>query len=209
MPLAHSLADFKTSAAQCDSLIANAHQANPTTSFPILPPIDRQQITVAAFLNLFIAWETFIEGSLHELMTGGATLSGKRPIKYVSPADEAAARALVAGVGRAYFDYGNHNLLKPLVRMYFNKGYPYEPCLSASEQDFADIRTMRHAAAHITSNTQTALEGLATRVLRKPAIGITLYDLLMSSDPTSPTGATIYATYRDKLIVAADLIANG
>jgi hypothetical protein len=209
VPVAQALADFQTNVAQCDSLIANAHKTDPS-SLPILPVLDQQQITVAAFLNLFIAWETFIEVTLHELMTGSPTLSRTMPTKYVSPVNQQAARAFVIGprLG-AYFDYGNHNLVKPLVRMYFQNGYPYEPHFSSIEQDLADIRTMRNAAAHITSSTQTALDSLAARVLRKRVLGISLYDLLMSTDPTSAANTTIFATYRDKLLVAAELIAKG
>ena len=93
--------------------------------------------------------------------------------------------------------------------MYFKDGYPYEPHLSAIHQDLSDLRTMRHWAAHITSGTQTALDGLASRVLKKPASAIELYDLLTAVDPGSAAGATVFVTYRDKLLVAADLIANG
>jgi hypothetical protein len=48
---------------------------------PFLPPIDRQQITVAALLNMFIAWESFLEASLVELMTGGLrqSMDERRP----------------------------------------------------------------------------------------------------------------------------------
>ncbi len=210
MSLVQALADFQSSAAQCDSLIANAHQVDAATKVSVLPVIDRQQITVAAFLNLFIAWETFIEVTLHGLMTGSATLSGKRPTKYVSPVNQQAARALVIGPRTgSYFDYGNHNLVKPLVNMYFEKGYPYEPHFSSVEVDLADIRTMRNAAAHITSSTQNALESLAGRILRKPAFGISLYGLLMAVDPASSVGATVFVTYRDKLLTAAELIVKG
>ena len=39
-------------------------------------------------------------------------------------------------------------------------------------------------------------------------MGIDLYTLLMATDPGS-AGNTIYTTYRDKLLVTADLIARG
>jgi len=209
VPLAQALAKFQNRAAQSDNLIVNAHKVDASSKAAILPVIDQQQITVAAFLNLFIAWETFIEVTLHELMTRSATLSGKKPTRYVCPVSQEAARTLVVGPRGTYFDYGNHNLVKPLVKMYFLNGYPYEPFFSSVEQDLADIRTKRNAAAHITSTTQTALEGLAARILRKPAVGINLYDLLMAKDPGSPSGATVFVTYRDRLLVTAELMVKG
>ena len=37
-----------------------------------------KQITVAGFMNMFIAWETFLESSLVELMTGAPHNQRKR-----------------------------------------------------------------------------------------------------------------------------------
>src|SRR6266852_7824689 len=102
MPIAQILLDFKGNIAQCDSLIANAHRTN-GGGVLLFPAIDRQQITVAAFLNLFIAWEAFLESALSEFMTGSVTINGSVPVKYVSPLHMSAAREIVIGV-RAYFD---------------------------------------------------------------------------------------------------------
>jgi hypothetical protein len=207
MPLVNILNDFRADVAQCDILIANAHRtdANGNSLFPLL---DRQQITVAAFLNLYVAWETFLERSLTELMIGSATLSGALPIRYVSPLNTEAARMMVIGVQR-YFDYGNNDYFRRMVRIYFENGYPYEPHLSSISTDLADLRTMRNASAHITSTTQIALESLALRVLAQPYPGINLYTLLTTIDPRSRTGDTIFLEYKNKLVVAAELITQG
>jgi hypothetical protein len=205
--LAQILHDFNSSIAQCDSLIANAHRAD-AAGVPLLPSLDQQQITVAAFLNLFIAWETFLEASLMELMTGSLTTTGTAPNRFVAPMNTSAARELVTWMGR-YFDYGNHQNVAKAVRLYFENGYPYEPHLSAIYSDLNDLRTMRNASAHITANTQTALESLAVRVTGSPQPGISLYQLLTMTDPRTATRGTIFLTYRDKLAVAAELIANG
>jgi hypothetical protein len=207
LPLTQILSEFKASVGQCDSLISNAHQVGPGGSH-LLPAIDRQQITVAAFLNLFIAWETFLESSMGELMIGSTTISGKLPTRFVSPLDIPAARLLMIGINR-YFDYGNHDNVRRIVAMYFQSGYPYEPHLSSISSDLADLRTMRNASAHITSTTQKALEALAQRILKKPSPNIDLYALLTALDPNSSTGDTIFATYKNKLLVAAELMANG
>lgn len=207
MPLAPILADFRGNLTQCDSLIANAHRVD-AASVPLLPEIDRQQITVAAFLNMFIAWETFLEASLCDLMIGAPTLSGAIPVKYVSPPNLDAARELVIGVMR-YFDYGNNANMRKLVSMYFRNGYPYEPHLSAIESDLNDLRTMRNASAHITSTTQTALESLALRIFAQPHAGISLYRMLTMVDPRSASGETVFVTYENKLNVTAELILQG
>ena len=207
MSLADTLATFQASASQCDALIANAHQAD-ATGLAVLPSLDQRQITVAAFLNLFVSWETFLEESLIKLLIDHPTISGRLPIRYVSPPTIDAARRLVVGVQR-FFDYGNHDNVRKMVSIYFENGYPFEPHLSAINTDLSDLRTMRNASAHITSTTQTALEGLAQRLFSTPQPGIDLYTLLTKPDPRSVLGNTVFAGSREKLMTVAGLIANG
>jgi hypothetical protein len=207
MPLAASIAEFRASVAQCDSLIANAHKQD-SAGVSLLPQIDRRQITIAAFLNMFIAWESFLESSLVSLMIGESTLSGRLPARHVSPATEDVAQQILAG-GMRYFDFADHVRVRAIANIYFDQGYPYEPHLGALVADLQDLKTMRNACAHITSTTQRAVEALAMRVFGRPMSGITLYRMLTAVDPRSTTGGTVFATYKEKLTVAAELIVQG
>jgi hypothetical protein len=206
MTLSDTLSEFQTAAAQCDSLIANAHMNN-SLGVPLFPLIDRQQITTAGFLNLFISWETFLEEALCKLMTGLPTISGSVPTRYVYPPTTELAHSLVVGVNR-YFDYSNHDYVRKIASIFFEHGYPFELTLSAISQDLADMKTIRNASAHLTSSTQTPLESLAQRLFSTPQIDITLYDLLTRADPSTP-GNTIFSMYKNTLLTAAKMIANG
>lgn len=207
MSLVISLNEFKLRAAQCDKLIANTHLTNNSGAY-LFTLEDRRQITVAAFLNLFIAWESFLEDSITKLMSGSQTISGKFPSRYVNPTNQEAAKTLVIGCYR-YFDYANFDNIKRIIIIYFENGYPFEPHLSSITSDLADIRTMRNSSAHITSTTQKALEALAQRIFSTPKPNIDLYELLTISLPNSPNGSTLYSNSREKLLVTAELIANG
>jgi hypothetical protein len=207
MALNQVLAEFQAKITQCDNLISNAHIKDKMGAY-VLPLIDPQQISIAAFLNMFIAWEEFLESSIMDLMIGMATISGRVPVKYVNPASTENARQLIIGINR-YFDYGNHDYVKKIILMYFDQGYPFEPHLSSIISDLADLRTMRNAAAHISSTTQNSLDSLATRIFAKPARGIKLYDMLTAIYPRSSPAETVFATYKNKLNAAAELIANG
>src|SRR5580693_842870 len=103
MTVTATLSEFRTALVQCDSLIANAHKAD-AAGAPFFPAIDREQITTAAFLNMFIAWEKFLEDTLAHLMAGAQTISGNSPTKYVSPTSHGEAKTMVVGTQR-YFDY--------------------------------------------------------------------------------------------------------
>ncbi len=203
MPLTQSLADFKAKIAQCDNLIASAHKVEPNGA-AVFSALDQQQITIAAFLNAFISWEMFLESSLLDLMTGGATISGKVPVRYVSPPSQDAAQKIVIGVMR-HFDYANHQNMIKISSLYFQNGYPYEPHLSAIYSDLDDLRTMRNASAHISSTTQTALESLANRIFAGPKAGISLYQMLTAVDPRSGANETVLAhSKREAAAASAD-----
>jgi len=208
MSLSTILQEFKDATAQCDSLIANAHKVDAATGVALLPAKDQQQITIAAFLNLFIAWETFLEASLKAYMTNEAAINVVHPIKYVSPRDIAGADKIIIGPLQ-YFDYANFDYFMKIIQAYFSGGYPYYVPLSAIASHLQDMRTMRNSSAHISSTTQSKLATLAGRILGAPQPGITLYQLLTSPDARGGVGATVFSFYRDTLIAAAELIAKG
>lgn len=206
MPVATALAAFKAAVAQCDNLIANAHKTDPAGAY-IFPPPDREQITVAALLNAFIAWEQFLEEVMANLMCGAPTISGSYPLKFVTPPTKDAAKKMMIGVMK-YFDFSNHENVGKIAEIYFDAAYPFQPHLRALISELRDLKTMRNASAHASSTTQSALEGLALRIFGMPRPGITLYELLTSPYPGS-AGETVFLVYKNKLAVAAELIANG
>ncbi len=206
MPIAQSLADFQANVTQCDNLIANAHQVD-ANQVHLLPPRDREQITVAAFLNLFISWEEYVEAALNDFMMGEPTTNGTQPVKYVNPTTREHSQKMVVHTHK-YFDFANHENVRRLAKIYFDNGYPFETPMSSIISDLSDLKTMRNACAHLSSSTKAALEALANRILGQPQPGITIYRFLTMNHPNVANG-TIYATYRDKLLVAAGLIAQG
>lgn len=208
MPLADILDRFRVEVRQCDDLIVHAHAVDAAGN-SVLPELDRKQVTAAAFLNMFIAWETFLESAFVDYMTGETTISGRSPVRYVMPQNPAAAKAMLIGINRRYFDFGNHDFVRKMASIFFQNGDPFEPHLSSLVGDLADIRTMRNASAHITSTTQAALEAFALRLFGAPRPNIDLYGVLTSRDPAGAPGQTILALYRNKLLTGATLIATG
>ena len=109
-----------------------------------------------------------------------------------------------------YFDFANQDNVRKIAKLYFDADYPFETPLSSINGELVDLKTIRNACAHLSSTTRTALEGLATRILGQPHPGISVYRLLTTIDPRVQGNATtVYAAYRDMLIAAATLIAQG
>ncbi len=207
MTLGASLVALQTESAQCAALIATAHRLD-QTGLPIFSVAEREMITTAAFLNFFKLWERFLEESIAKYLSGKRPIGGAYLKKRASPRDEDSARNMLIGVMK-FFDYANHDNVRKIARIYFDGGGPFEPHLSAVFTDLGDLRIMRNAAAHISSTTQTSLEGLAQRLFVTPQPNITLYDMLLRADPRSATGETVFASYQAKLLATAELIARG
>jgi hypothetical protein len=207
MPIAQSLATFQAEVAQCDSLIISAHQTDAVGNV-LFSQRDREQITVAAFLNLFIAWEGFVEAAMTDFMMGDATTNGNQPVRLVTPTTREHAVKMVIHIGR-YFDYANHDNVRKIANLYFDTGYPFEVPIKSIIAELSELKTMRNACAHISSSTQTALEALATRIMGQPQPNITIYQLLTMLKPHGQGNITIFASYRDVLLIAANLIAVG
>jgi hypothetical protein len=192
---------------ECDDLVAAAHKQDASGVF-LFSPLQREQITVAAFLNLFIAWEGFLEDAITKYMSGERPISGGNVVRYVAPISQSDAKLMIIGINK-YFDYANHENIKRISNLYFQNGYPVEPHISSITTDLSDLRTMRNASAHISSTTQKALEALAQRTFSTPKSGITLYTLLTSTLPNAGNNLTVFKYSQQKLLSAANLIANG
>lgn len=206
MSLTQSLAAFRTGMAQASNMVSAAHRLD-AAGQSLFSAAEREVITVAALLHSFKAWEGFLEVAFSKYLIGRPSIEGRRPKKFAKPKDLASAQSMIIGVMK-YFDYANHENVKRMSKIYFQNGEPFDNNLSAITTDLSDLRVMRNSAAHISSTTQAALEALAQRLFTVPQPNITLYDLLLRIDPTSPTGETIFASYQRKLDVTAELIAK-
>jgi hypothetical protein len=171
-------------------------------------PRDREQITQTAFLNMFIAWEEFIEASIGDFMMGELTIGGNQPVRYVTPPSRDHSGKMVVHMS-PYFDYANHENVKKLARLYFDTGYPFDTPINSLTQELSDLKIMRNACAHKSSSTKAALEGLGLRIFGSPQAGITVYQMLTANDPRTNPIVTVYASYRDKLLLGAGLVAQG
>jgi hypothetical protein len=75
--------------------------------------------------------------------------------------------------------------------------------------DLYDLKTIRNAAAHLTSTTQQKLDSLGTRKLKRQCNDLKVSDILFTFDPDSATNETVLTTYLNKLDICAEGIANG
>lgn len=207
MSLIDSLTTFRVSVAEVNSFIVLAFQQGGDGNYA-LQQNQREFITDSAYLKLFIAWETFLETSFIQYMLGEPSILGNVITRYVQPQDEQHANRLLIGTQR-YVDWSNPGTVKTLSILHFASGNPFDIFVSSIMKDLSDLKTIRNAAAHLTSTTRQQLDSLGERKLKRPCNNLKVSDILFAVDPDSVANETILTTYLNKLDVSAEGIANG
>jgi len=207
MSIAQNLNDFRASVTECQSFINYAHTKYARGNYKIAANL-REFIGESSFLKIFIAWETFLEQCFIDYLLNEASILGNMPVKWVHPRDRDHALKMIVHTQK-YIDWANPEMVRKLSQIYFHNGFFFNSQLSAINAELLDLKTIRNSAAHLSSTTSAKLDGLSSRLLGRPCVNFTAYDLLFSINPTSTTGATILDNYLTILDVSAEIIANG
>ena len=173
----------------------------------VLTEQERSFIVDSALLRIFIGWETFLEKSVVAYMMGNASSVGRKPTRFVSPTSEVHAHQILIGTQK-YVDWANPDIVRKLTQLHFENGEPVGAVVSSIHSDLLDMKTVRNAAAHLTTTTAASIDALATRKLEKPSSGIAVSHFILSIDPKGDGTLTILDGYLGLLDTAADQIAN-
>lgn len=206
MVIANALQEFLASAGQANAIISAAYRLDTSNCF-FFTATEQAVLVESAFLRLFVAWEAFLEETFVNYMLGEKSLQGNILQRYVSPRDLDHAHSMVVG-GMRYADWSTPDVVRKLAKLFFDGGEPYETVLAQIHTDLLDLKTVRNAAAHLSSATSAQLDAVATRVLMSPATGMTVARFVLHSNPKSATGESMIQTYSATLQTAAHLIAH-
>jgi hypothetical protein len=206
MGLASALADYGANIARAQGYISNAHARDASGNF-VTPADHRAFIVDAAFLRMFIAWETFLESAFVAYTLGESSLGGRAPVRFVSPPNEHHSKLLLLGTQK-YVDWANPEIVRKLASNCFQNGEPLGQVVSGIQGDLFDLRTIRNAAAHLTATTAQPLDGVASRKLGVMTSGATVSSLVLSIDPNGNGTDTILDSYLTTLDAAANAIVH-
>lgn len=205
--LIDSLNAYRASVIEIRGYISIAFQTDAAGAY-LLHVAQRNFITESAFLKVYIAWETFLESAFVKYMLGLQTVKGTNIAKYATPVDPTHANNMLIGV-QSFVDWSRADVVLKLSSLYFEVGNPFQQYMSTIVPDLQDLKTIRNSLAHLSSTTTIKLDALASRLLNKAVVNISVPDLIFSIDPTSGTGATIMDIYLTKLDIVAEGISNG
>lgn len=207
MALIDSLNDFRNSIVQAKSFIAIAFMMDTAGNY-LLVPTQRDFIADSAFMKIFIAWESFLESATIRYMLGEQSISGTPVTRYVQPLDQAHAHKMLIGTQK-YVDWANPEIVRKLCNIFFDPlSNPFNTFISSINSDLIDLKTIRNAAAHLSSTTSAQLNSVAGRILRRVVLNTTVSQLIFSIVPASPARQTVLDMFLSKLDIAASGIAN-
>lgn len=144
------------------------------------PLSQRQKVVIVelGFLQLFLAWEDFLEHSFVRYMCGARTISGYAPVRYVQPPTMRDAQSMILQLGRPYADWTNVEDVIALAKLYFKNGEPYESALRPLRADLGHMTVIRNSVAHRSEKSRLKLEdvtrGLIGYVPRALTAGVLL-----------------------------------
>lgn len=207
MPLIDCLNSFRNSINEARGFIAIAFQQDAHGNY-LLPQNQRDFITDSAFLKIFIAWETFIESAFIKFMLGQPSINGNVTPCYVQPVDEDHAHKILIGTQK-YVDWANHEVVRRLSTLYFPNGNHIYTFFCSIQLELSDLRSIRNAAAHLSSTTSKGLNSVGSRLLGSTQTNLTVSQLIFALDPVAGNGNTFLDSYLAKLDIVAEGIANG
>jgi hypothetical protein len=201
----NNLSEFRSGVAQVNNYIAIAYKTAEDGS-DICTPVEKEFIISSAFLKMFIYWEGFLENAFIIYLTGGSSTNGDTLTKYSNPRDENHAHRMIIGTQK-YVDWANHEIVMRLSNLYFENGSPIQSILASIATELSDLKNIRNAAAHISTTTQTKLDGIASRILGTNVTNTTVDQFIMQPHPDDAS-ITILQGYQNILDIAAENIAS-
>jgi hypothetical protein len=204
MTTADCLQKYRDSVLEAESFISEAHNKDASGNY-IHPVRYRNFVISSAVVKFSIAWESFLEHIYCAFLLGEQDTQGRIVPCCVSVSSLEHAHKLLIGTNK-YFDWTNPDLVVQLSSLFLNPDNPIKTAINSTKSDLLDLKTIRNAAAHISSSTQQKLDSVASRLYGHQAINSKVEEVITFM---RPDGKTQWAYFKDLLDVAAENVAKG
>lgn len=172
------LADFESTLRLAAQVSKKTHRLGVSGQY-IVSADERELVTSACFVRMFVAFEEFLESSFGHYGTGGLSIRGASASCFVNPPDVDHLHRMYIGMMR-FMDWSTPDRVKELAKLYFVDGEPFVTPLSSAHSDLLDMKTVRNGASHVSRTTTSALDSLYGRWTATPRSGVTAYEVLTS-----------------------------
>lgn len=166
----------------------------------------RDFVIESAFLKLFIAWETFLEGCFLLFLLGQQPRTGVPVTSLARPNGLEHARGMLIGTQR-YVDWANPDIVVRLADLYLRDGFPVSNVIGSIKATLLDMKTVRNASAHLSSTTRRAMDVLTQRELATTFPVSPVSRFLLHPHPAK-ANAPVIETYLQELDAATKLVVE-
>lgn len=209
--LLNVLVALKTALNETEQLVVATGQwasARFPPGIPKFTPRYKEIIVRLAFLQTFLAWEEFIDESFTLYLLGMKPPRGRRPHRLHTPSKRKDAERFILGADD-YADWSKIHKVRERAKKYFRRGEPFDPALSAHQNMFDEMNTIRNAIAHSSKYSQKKFKSLVRRRLGTYPTGLTIGKFLTMNNPRSSYSETFIEYYLNRVIfVAENIVPN-
>jgi hypothetical protein len=153
------------------------------------------KIIELSFLEIFLAWEKFLEDSLIDYLL--VKKNSRKFHCYIRPRSVKHILEILQE-GRLYADFANTEFILRVANTYFRNGEPFNSSIRLHKTSIDDIKTIRNAIAHDSSNSMEKFQKLVRRHLGTLPRGATPGSFLYSSSNPNICYLKFYADILEK-----------
>lgn len=190
--------------ADASQLVKSVHLLDASGQY-VKPLYEREVVTNACFLNVFIALEEFFEEAFSHYAMGRMSTSKWRPSKYTRPTSTDHAQRMFIGFQR-FMDWSTPDKVITLAKLYFANGEPFVVPLQSALSHLQVMKTVRNATAHMSITTQASLDAVHARWTGTPTSSISTYRMLMATGASNPQ--TFYRASEQTVLAIVNQIAT-
>lgn len=144
------------------------------------------------FIQIFLAWEKFLENSFILYLNAKADLQGNIYVRYGTPKDNEHAYNMIKGT-KNYPDWTNINDVKYLAEIYFENGGPFS-IIENMPVEFEDIKNIRNRISHDSEKSAKAFERVLVKTITQTT-NVSVSDFLMRFKNNNQTYFSYYMDY--------------
>ena len=154
----------------------------------------RELVVKQAFINVFTAWERFLESSTIAYALGEKSIKGNMLQRFISPLDEDHADRLIKGTA-SYPDWSDMEKVLKIEKTIFKDGEPYVTALNGFSSKYNDIKKVRNFIVHNSRKSSDEFDSLVRTALKSSSVGISPVDFLLSKKGSAPLFYILYITH--------------
>lgn len=148
----------------------------------------------AALLQLFKAWESFLEDCVCSYLSGRLSCDGKTVATYIKAPNERWAAGMLYG-DRAYLEWTDPEAVLKRVNILFQDGNRISSTLSSGLTELRQLKTIRNAIAHSSPTSVAGFAKLVTNLLGSSHPTVQRPAQLLVRPVTRSTATTYFEHY--------------